>query len=183
MKNLISCVCYCLVLMVLLVSCKSRKPVEPDKIKETHYIKEVVRDTVITVKADSTYYEAWIECVNGKPVLREPTAQYPEKISSEVKRYPYSKESLPKEPYLKPLQKPKVSLDENGRLSVECKKEVEQIKAQLINKYENRVRELEKTALVEKNLKWWQIALMWCGVAFIGTFLILIIGAVINLKK
>lgn len=79
MKNLISCVCYCLILMVLLVSCKSRKPVEPDKIKETHYIKEVVRDTVITVKADSTYYEAWIECVNGKPVLREPTAQYPEK--------------------------------------------------------------------------------------------------------
>ena len=132
MKNLISCVCYCLVLMVLLVSCTSRKPVEPDKIKETHYIKEVVRDTVITVKADSTYYEAWIECVNGKPVLREPAPESPDKVTAEVK-HPYTKKLLPEEPYIKPLQKPKVSLDENGRLSVECKKEVEQIKAQLIN--------------------------------------------------
>lgn len=180
MKNLISCVCYCLVLMVLLVSCKSRKPVEPDKIKETHYIKEVVRDTVITVKADSTYYEAWIECVNGKPVLREPTAQYSEKVSAKVKQYPYSKESLPKVPYIKPLQKPKVSLDENGRLSVECKKEVEQIKAQLINKYENRIRELEKMAFVEKDLKWWQKTLMWLGVVFLGLVAFVII---IKLKK
>ncbi|WP_143349724.1 MULTISPECIES: hypothetical protein [Elizabethkingia] len=180
MKNLISCVCYCLVLMVLLVSCKSRKPVEPDKIKETHYIKEVIRDTVITVKADSTYYDAWIECVNGKPVLREPVSDSPEKVSVEVKEYPYSKAALPKEPYLKPLQKPKVTLDENGRLSVECKKEVEQIKAQLINKYESRIRDLERTALVEKDLKWWQKTLMWLGVAFLGLVAFVVI---IKLKK
>jgi len=152
--------------LVVLVCCKSRKPLEPERITETRFVKEIVRDTVIEVKADSTYYDAWIECVNGKPVLREP-----QKVNQPQSK---TKETG------KALQKPKVNLDENGKLTVECYKEVESIKARLTNKYESLLREHRKPVYIEKPFTWYQKALMWIG----GISLALCaIGLVLKIKK
>lgn len=152
--------------LVLLVSCKSRKPLEPERITDIRYVKEIVRDTVLTVKADSTFYDAWIECINGKPVLREPQkADQPK--------------SKTKEP-AKALQKPKVNLDENGKLTVECYKEVEQMKAQLTDKYESLLREHQKTVYVEKDLNWFQKSLIWMGGIFLACIVVAIILKIKN---
>jgi hypothetical protein len=166
MKNLFSSIFILLISLVLLVSCKSRKPVEPEKITDIRFIKEIVRDTVLTVKADSTFYDAWIECINGKPVLKEPKKQEP---------VPHKPESP------KALQKPKVNLDENGKLTVECYKEVETIKAQLTDKYERLLREHQKTVYIEKDLTWYQKSLMWMGVAFLAFIVLVIILKIKNL--
>jgi len=153
--------------LVLSVSCNSRKPVEPEIITETKFIKEIVRDTVFDVQADSTYYDAWIECVKGKPVLREPK---PNKTEPENK----NKEAQKPE---KALQKPSVTLDENGKLTVECYKEVEKVKAQLTDRYESLLKEHQKPVYIEKDLTWYQETLMW-----IGGISLIIIGVILIIK-
>ncbi|AZI55683.1 hypothetical protein EIB75_10655 [Epilithonimonas vandammei] len=60
---------------LVLVSCVSRKPPEPVTIEKTRTVKEIVKDTIYQVEADSSFYYAYVECINGKPVLREPTPQ------------------------------------------------------------------------------------------------------------
>lgn len=147
-----------------LVSCGSRKPLPPETITDTRFVKKVIQDTVLKVQADSTYYHAWIECVNGKPVLREPKPENKEKRAKN-------------QDHKRALQKPKVILDENGKLTVECRKEVEQVKAQLTNYYESRLKEHIQPVEIEKPFAWYHKILMWAG----GIFLFLI-GFVITIK-
>lgn len=162
---------YLFICLVLLVSCNSRKPLEPPQIKETKTVKEIIRDTVIQVQADSTYYDAWIECVNGKPVLREPSPPDKPKTASTPGTHKDNQ---------KALQNPKVTLDEKGNLKVECYKEVERISAQLKNYYEEKLRETRTPVYIEKPFAWYHKALMWLG----GIFLTLIaIGVIIKIKK
>ena len=153
---------FCLVVMV---SCGSRKPLQPETITDTRFVKQIIRDTVLEVQADSTYYNAWIECVNGKPVLREAK---PAKMQEQKNQ---------KQKPEKALQKPKVVLDENGKLTVECRKEVEQVKAQLTAYYESRLKERVRQVEIEKPFAWYHKILMWAG----GIFLFLI-GFVITIK-
>lgn len=148
-----------------LVSCGSRKPLPPETITDTRFVKQVIRDTVLKVQADSTYYNAWIECVNGKPVLREPKPAKSQEQSNQ------------KQKPEKALQKPNVILDENGKLTVECRKEVEQVKAQLTSYYESRLKERTQPVEIEKPFAWYHKILMWAG----GIFLFLI-GFVITIK-
>lgn len=147
-----------------LVSCGSRKPLPPETITGTLVVKQVIRDTVLKVQADSTYYHAWIECVNGKPVLREPKPENKEKRAKN-------------QDHKRALQKPKVILDENGKLTVECRKEVEQVKAQLTAYYESRLKEYTQPVEIEKPFAWYHKILMWAG----GIFLFLI-GFVVTIK-
>lgn len=147
-----------------LVSCGSRKPLPPETITDTLVVKQVIRDTVLNVQADSIYYNAWIECVNGKPVLREPKPENKEKRAKN-------------QDHKRALQKPKVILDENGKLTVECRKEIEQVKAQLTSYYESRLKERIQPVEIEKPFAWYHKLLMWAG----GIFLFLI-GFVITIK-
>ncbi len=151
-----------------MVSCGGRKPLEPERITETKTIREVKRDTVIQVKADSTFYQAFIECVNGKAVLREPKNNKDQNPKTQTE----SKIGL---------QKPIVTLDENGNLNVECRKEVEEVKAQLTNYYQELLREHQKPVYIEKPFKWYDVALMWLG----GIFLICLatLAAILIIKK
>lgn len=151
--------------LVVLVSCGSRKPLQPETITDTRFVKQIIRDTVLKVQADSTYYNAWIECVNGKPVLREPKPAKSQEQSNQNQN--------PE----KALQKPKVVLDENGKLTVECRKEMEQVKAQLTDYYESRLKEHSKPVYIEKPFTWYYKILMWAG----GIFLFLI-GFVLTIK-
>lgn len=96
---------------LLLTSCKS-KPI-PGETKQKYVKQEItVRDTVLVIEKDSSFYSAYIECVNGKPVLKEPN-----QITKTGKVLPKSKAG-------RSLTIPKVSL-ENGVLSVNCEKEAE----------------------------------------------------------
>lgn len=142
--------------LALLVSCGSRKPLPPETITDTLVVKKVIRDTVLEVQADSTYYHAWIECVNGKPVLREPKPENKEKMTKN-------------QDHGKALQKPDVILDESGKLTVECRKEAEQLKAQLTAYYESRLKERIQPVEIKKPFAWYHKILMLAG----GIFLLL----------
>lgn len=101
-----------LVHIFLLVGCKTKQIVQPTQ-TITNTIEKVVtkteRDTTFIVESDSSFYHAWIECVNNKPVLRNPTVQSGKNN----------------------LQAPKVSLDDRGQLDVECATENLELKARI----------------------------------------------------
>lgn len=91
-------------IIAMCIGCKSKQSVTSPVTKTVELEKLVtktIRDTVIVVEADSSYYRAWIECVNNKPVLKNP-------ISSAGKNQ---------------LQAPKVKLDDLGQLMVDCQTE------------------------------------------------------------
>lgn len=87
---------------LLLTSCKSRQAIVSPSSVITNTIEKVVtktlRDTTFLIESDSSFYNAWIECQNGKPVLHNPTAQRGKNN----------------------LQPPKVTLSDKGQLDVGC---------------------------------------------------------------
>ncbi len=106
---------------LLLTSCKS-KPV-PVETKETIIQKtETVKDTVLVVEKDSSYYSAYIDCVNGKPIL----VQSQNQISDFNKKNPGQTAKLPQSKAGRSVKPPAVNL-ENGVLSVNCEKEAEKL--------------------------------------------------------
>ena len=144
-----------------LVSCAGRKPLPPVTIEKTKTITEVVKDTIYKVEADSSYYYAYVECVNGKPVIKEPVLNQDQK--------------LPENRSGKNLQTPKVSLTGNI-LSVQCYQQAQELFKQWRETY---IQEQEKKTVpvyVEKPFKWYHKTSMWIG----GIFLFLsIIGIIL----
>lgn len=89
----------CLLVGLSLIGCKTKTVYLPSQtrlVEKTSIIHE--RDTTIQVEQDSSWYKAWIECQNNKPVLKNPTSG---KGSGKVKE-------------------PLVSLDPSGQLNVGC---------------------------------------------------------------
>lgn len=133
----------------LLLSCKPRElPKEKEVVTITKTIKEVLRDTLIQVQSDSSFYDAFIECQNGKPVL----LQKPNFTTNE-------------ETYLitsgKNLQPPTVFLSDTGKLKISCQYLANQLKITLKEKQILEEKLSEKTflpppLLIEKQLSWWQ---------------------------
>ncbi len=58
--------------------------IEKDSIVSTKTITVTERDTVLVSVSDSLYYEAYIECLGNKPVLRDPTQKKTDGVNSEV---------------------------------------------------------------------------------------------------
>lgn len=165
MKRLLTFVTFILLLFSLvLVACTSKQPLEPVTIEKVKTVTETIRDTVITTKADSTYYNAFIDCVNGKPVLREPEKSREDPIykSSQPTK---TNQAVPG----KSLQPPKVSLIGN-QLEVSCHQKAVDLFLQWKEKYIQENTTTTKPQYIEKPLKWWQKGLMWSG----GVFLVLI---------
>jgi len=44
-----------------------------------------IKDTVLVSKPDSLYYNAYIECVNNKPVIRDPEQKNSKNIKADIK--------------------------------------------------------------------------------------------------
>lgn len=155
---------FLLVVLVALTGCKSSvgaiPPPSTEKIK-TITVKEVIKDTVFETKADSSYYKAYIECINGKPVLKKPVS------NSGVN-----------------LKAPKVVLTDN-KLEVDCFIEAQRLFHEWKEVYET-INEKETITIpyaVQKPLTKWQGFQIWLGRIFIFLFLALIIAIILRLKK
>ena len=143
--------------LVLAVSCASKKPSDPVIVESTRTIREVVKDTIFKVESDSSFYKAYVECRNGKPVI--------------VKDSIIEKSG-------KTVLVPKVIL-KNNYLKVDCNKKAQQLFAGWKETYiqEQKPLIVEKPVYKEKPFRWCHKALMWLG----GIFLF-IVGLAIFLK-
>lgn len=162
-KNLLSFLFLFVLLATTLFACKSTGVVPPTTIKTTTETttKEVVRDTIFKVEKDSSYYKAYLECVNGKVALK-----------------------LDTEPIEKPgkhLKPPKVNLQDNV-LIVNCESEAYRLFAQWKDIYikEHRQTTQNTPYPVQREFTWWQKTQIILGRVFLVLLVIFIIAVVIR---
>lgn len=143
MKNIFSKGCLFFVLTILLVSCGSTKSaVVQNNTTTEKTITETVHDTIFKIEADSSIYQALVDCQNGKVVVKEV-------IKAEPGRN---------------LKSPKVRID-NNKLKVDCEAEAQRLFAQWKSTHETEKIFVSKEIPVKVNeLTWWQqtqIRLFW----------------------
>ena len=147
MKKLFSLLFLFVVLVGTLTACKSKSVSLPTRTEVTNTIttKEVVRDTIFETKKDSSYYKAWLECLDGKVIIKNPQTT--------------------KGKYLQP---PKVIIKDNY-IKVDCEAEAQKLFAKWkdIYKIENTQSIITNTVEVERKLTWWQSFQIWCGRIFL----------------
>ncbi|SIT25607.1 hypothetical protein SAMN05421786_11538 [Chryseobacterium ureilyticum] len=164
MKTIFSFIVYFLFIGAL-VSCKARKPSPPAVIENTKETIITVRDTIFKVDADSSYYQAYIECVNGTPVLNETTNTKNNSKPGIV------------------LDKPKVKIT-GELLTVQCDKKAQALFKQwrevYIKEHEQKPIYVEIPVHVETPLNWFQNVQIWLGRIFL--FLIAIVSLVFILR-
>lgn len=163
MKKILTYCCV-VVLVALLAGCKTpASSLPPPSTKEitTKEVIVTIRDTVFKTEKDSSFYKAYIECVNGKPVLKNP-------------------KSKPG----KNLPAPNVDLDGN-ELNVNCKKEAESLFYEWKEKYikENQSKEIRIPYAVPAEFTQFQIVQLWLGRIFLFLILLLIVAAILRYKK
>lgn len=137
-------------------SCKTAKPTVITKTyKET--IKETVHDTVFEIAADSSAYQALLDCQNGKVVLKQITKATPGKN----------------------LGIPKVTIKDN-QLSVDCLAQAQRLHAQWISKDTFQSLYEQQPVYIEKELTLWERFLIGLGKI---TLAVLAIGLTIWITK
>ena len=140
-------------ILLWMTSCQSAKPVIIEKtITETETI--TVRDTIIETQADTAVYQALLACQNGKVVIKEggQVIKPSKTISGQIK------------------------LDDKGQLTINCIKEVEQLKAQLKDKVKTTIIKEEVPVFVPAEITSWQWFQIWSGRIFLMLLLGLLIG-------
>lgn len=159
---------FCLSL-VMLVSCVSKKPTEPVIVTKTKTIREVVKDTVFTVKADSSYYKAFIECINGKPVIATSFEDY-------LKQNPKSETSSKTTQAGTYLKTPKVKLSDDGVLEVDCEAEAQKLFKSWKQTYTHETEPVivKVPVPVEKPYPWYVKTQLWAGRIFLLITLLIV---------
>lgn len=148
-------------LVLLLIGCKTiQKPTEQTQEVKTKTITELVRDTIVTVKADSSFYKAWIDCVNDKPIIVNKPI-----VSTNKKAGNY-------------LKVPKATL-KNNVLRIDCEAKAQELFLKWKEKHIKEQKEVVKTItlppkLIPKPLTWWQK--LWIGLGKISAVGIIIFG-------
>jgi len=159
--NLISCLLLCL---GLLAGCKSKVNIPQSTIETTKDInvQNIQRDTVFKTLADSSYYEAWLKCVNGKVVVVDAST----KASKNGK-----------------LQNPKVNI-KNNKITVGCQLEEQKLFAKWNeqHKTETITNTLRIPYPVPAEFTSWQSFQLWCGRIFLALMLLVLIGWIVKLK-
>jgi hypothetical protein len=140
------------VLTALLVSCGSTKPVVvKNETVTTKTITETVHDTIFKIEKDSSYYQALLDCQDGKVVVKNV-------IQSEPGRN---------------LKSPKVRID-NNQLNVDCEARAQELFAQWKSTHEtDSITIIKEVPVVTNVLTWWQqtqIKLFW----FFGSILLVL---------
>jgi len=153
-------------LATTLSSCKSTSVVPPatTETTKTATIKEVIRDTIFQTQKDSSYYKAYLDCVDGKVVVKQNT-----------------KPILKSGKFLKP---PKVTLKDNT-ITIDCEAEAQKLFYQWKDVYrENMKSVLQKIPYpVEKPLSWWQKTEIILGRIFLGLILVFTVLGVLKYFK
>ncbi|MCP2027471.1 hypothetical protein L1276_002628 [Flavobacterium sp. HSC-32F16] len=136
---------YIVFLFLVLVSCRSPKPIQNENKIQTITITETVHDTVFKIAKDSSSYNALLDCVNGKVVVKNVTQAEPGRT----------------------LKSPKVRL-ENNKLNVNCELKEQELyarwKSQQIK--ETEVKTINTTKF-ENYLTFWQKVQIWLGRIFL----------------
>lgn len=150
-------------LSVFLLSCATvPKPKEATTIETNKIIKEIIKDTVFITKKDSSFYKAYIKCINNEPVI----------VGQQKTRQSGHKKVFPKAVSGKFLEPPNVHL-KNNVLSVSCKAEAQRLfvkwKEQHIQEQSNKTKTIVlPPKLIEKELSWWQQLWIVLGKIFQG---------------
>lgn len=138
---------------LILVSCRSPKPVLSEEKIKTITIKETLHDTIFKIEKDSSSFRALLECQNGKVVFKNVTQVEPGRS----------------------LKSPKVRL-ENNKLIVDCELKKQELyafwKSQQVKDVE--VKTINTTKFVNQ-LTFWQKVQIWLGRIFL-LFLVYYIG-------
>lgn len=147
-------------LLLLLTSCCSKVALLPPSVTTTKTETIIERDTVVTIQADSTFYAAYIECVNDKPVIQTGS------IKTSKKRKEITRLSIPK-----------VEL-KNQVLTVNCEIEAQQLFIQWKEKYIKEQTLKIQPQYIPMPFKWYEKILLWIGmftvlfmVGFIANYL------------
>lgn len=155
---------FCLVMLAAtLVCCKSTSVVPPATTDTTitKTVTETQRDTVWQTEKDSSYYRAYLECVNNKVVFN-----------------PNKGVETQKGNHLLP---PKVNIKDNV-LEVDCIAEAQNLFFQWKEKYiaENKATIQKIPYPVPAELSWWQTTQIWAGRVLFS--LLLLIAIVMGLR-
>ncbi|WP_234111676.1 hypothetical protein [Chryseobacterium sp. R2A-55] len=146
------------------VSCISRKPAEPVVITNTKEVTKIVKDTIFKVEADSSFYKAYIECKDGKPVII--------KDSIIVKAG-------------KNVIVPQVVLKDHF-IQVDCKQEALELyktwRETYVKEHEQKPVYVPQIEYKDKPLTFWQKTQLWFGRIFIGLLAIFIITGFLRWK-
>lgn len=154
---------------LLLISCRSR-PYPVESKEKTIYKTETVKDTVLVVKKDSSYYKAYIDCVNGKPVL----VQSQKQITDYNTKNPDQKANTPKSVAGRTMKSPAVNL-ENGLLSVDCTKEAEKLFITWKEKYIQESLITSKPIYIDKPLTNFEQVKMTLGSVVVWLLVVLVV--------
>ncbi|MFC3159002.1 hypothetical protein SAMN05443633_107159 [Chryseobacterium arachidis] len=153
------------------VSCIHRKPSEPVTIEKTKEVFTIVKDTIFKIEADSTYYNAFIECVNGKPVLNS-------EMNENFRTKAYKSEMS--------LLAPKVSIVD-GKLSVECYKKAQESfktwRETYTKEHEQTPIYIEKPIYKAQPLSWFQQTQLWLGRIFLALLALFTLVLIIRWKR
>ena len=162
MKKLITYCCV-VVLVALLAGCRSASSLPSPSTAETSTkeVKVVVRDTFFKTEKDSSFYKAYIDCVNGKPVLKNPKATPG-----------------------KNLKAPKVNLKGN-ELQVDCQQQAQKLFYQWKEQYvkENQSKTIKIPYAVPAQFTQFQVVQLVLGKIFLFLILLLIVAAILRYKK
>lgn len=133
-----------------LVSCKSANVLPTNQTNKIVTVekKVIVHDTIVQTEKDSSYYRAYLQCVNGKVIFKSNTPIVSHKG--------------------KTINPPKVRLI-NNQLEVDCKVEAQKIFLKWKETYEkeNRQETIRIPYSIEKPLTTWQKVQIWCGRLFL----------------
>lgn len=146
------CLVFSLFIILLMISCRSPKPVQNENKTQTITITETLHDTVFKIAKDSSSYNALLECLNGKVVLKNVIQAEPGRT----------------------LKSPKVRLD-NNKLQVDCNLKEQELYAHWKSKQVKDVQ--EKTITITKftnHLTFWQKVQIWLGRLLLLVLLFLI---------
>lgn len=140
---------------MLLLSCKSNALPNETRTETIKTVTNTVKDTIIKVEKDNSYYEAYLKCVDGKPVI----------INNDVQKA--NQANTDKTPISKPgkyLDPPKVDIDNSGKLTVNCEAKARDL---FLSWKETYIQEFQRNIVtpepIEKQLTTFQSVKMFIG--------------------
>lgn len=161
MTKKLKCFVFSLLIILIVISCRSPKPVENENKIQTITITETLHDTVFKIAKDSSSYNALLDCINGKVVLKNVIQAEPGRT----------------------LKSPRVRLD-NNKLSVDCNLKEQELYAFWKSKQVKDVQ--EKTITITKfvnYLTFWQKVQIWLGRILLISLVFLLLRFVYKIYK